>query len=80
MYSLDVVSLLINVPAELVLILLLKDGNVYPRKKNFLLEEFLIAIHMVLNSIFTFNNKFYKQIFRISMRSLLSPFVADMVI
>jgi len=44
-------------------------------------EEFLIAIRFVLNStIFTFNRKYYKQIFITPMGSPLSPIVADLVL
>ena len=46
------------------------------KKIKILLDEFLIAFQMVLNTtVFIFNNKMYKQIFGIP----LSPVVANMV-
>jgi len=46
------------------------------------LEEFIIAVSLIINSttFFTFNNKFYRQIFGTPMGSPLSPILADIVL
>jgi len=49
------------------------------KKTNIPLQEFLIAVKIILNStVFIFNNKFYEQIFGSPMGSPLSPIIADM--
>jgi len=44
-------------------------------------EEFLMAVQLILNSsFFTFDNKIYRQKFGISMGSVLSPIIVDLVL
>jgi len=45
------------------------------------MKEFLMAINMIVDfTYFTFNKKYYKQIFGTSMGSPLSPISADIVL
>jgi len=45
------------------------------------MSDFLTAINMIVNSTyFTFNKKYYKQIFGTPMSSLLSSILADIVL
>lgn len=78
--SLDVISLFTNVPTDSVVDSIAKRWNYISKKTNIPLDEFLIAVRLILNStVFTFNNKFYKQIFGSPMGSPLSPVIADIV-
>ncbi|XP_018308772.1 uncharacterized protein [Mycetomoellerius zeteki] len=78
--SLDVVSLFTNVPIELVSDGIAKRWEYISGKTVIPLNEFLIAVRLVLNStFFMFNNKYYKQIFGTPMGSPLSPIAADIV-
>jgi len=78
--SLDVVSLFTNVSIDLILNSIEKRWVHISIKTNISKEEFVTTVKFVLNSIFfTFNNKFYKQIFGTLMDSPLSPIIADIV-
>jgi len=78
--SLDVVSLFTNVPIDLILNSIEKRWVHISTKTNISKEEFVTTVKFILNSIFfTFNNKFYKQIFGTLMGSPLSPIIADIV-
>jgi len=78
--SLDVVSLFTNVPIDLILNSIEKRWVHISTKTNISKEEFVTTVKFILNSIFfTFNNKFYKQIFSTLMGSPLSPIIADIV-
>ncbi|XP_071637612.1 uncharacterized protein [Temnothorax longispinosus] len=78
--SLDVVSLFTNVPTDPVVDSVTKRWNEISKLTDIPLDEFTIAIRLILNSTyFSFNNKVYKQIFGSPMGSPLSPIAADMV-
>jgi len=79
--SLDVVSLFTNVPKGLI------DNNIEKRwdyvssNTKISLNDFIVAVSLITNStFFTFNNKFYKQIFDTPIGSPLSPILADIVL
>ena len=75
--SLDVVSLFTNIPIDLASDSVVVRWDAISKKTKILLDEFLIAFRMVLNStIFIFNKKIYKQIFGTFMGSRLSLVVA----
>jgi len=79
--SLDVVSLFTNVPTDLIGKSIVKRWDHIACNTALPLNEFLIAISLIINStFFTFNNKFFKQIFGTPMGSPLSPILADIVL
>ncbi|KAL6433498.1 hypothetical protein ACFW04_006541 [Cataglyphis niger] len=80
MISLDVTALFTNIPKELVLRAIEKRWNDIAPNTKFNLSQFLYAIEIILDSTnFSFNGKFYEQIFGNLMGSPLSPILADIV-
>ncbi|KAL6421570.1 hypothetical protein ACFW04_014304 [Cataglyphis niger] len=77
MISLDVTALFTNIPKELVTIE--KRWNDIALNTKFNLSQFLYAVKIILDSTFSFNGKFYEQIFGSPMGSPLSPILADIV-
>ncbi|XP_018362906.1 PREDICTED: uncharacterized protein LOC108761070 [Trachymyrmex cornetzi] len=78
--SLDVVSLFTNIPVDLVLDGISKRWHLIECNTEIPKVEFFKALTLVLNSsFFTFNDKFYRQIFGVPMGSPLSPISADIV-
>jgi len=76
-----VVSLFTNVPIEIVIDVIDEKWSLIEKHSTLPKGEFLLAIKLVLQStFFTFNNNYYKQIFRALMGSPLSPIVADLVL
>jgi len=76
--SLDVVSLFTNVPTDLIGNSIVKRWDHIACNTALPLNKFLIAISLITNStFFTFNKKFYKQIFGTPMGSPLSSILAD---
>jgi len=81
LFSLDVVSMFINIPIKLAVNSIKKRWHLIKNNTSIPYKEFLIGIRLILNSTyFKFNNKIYKQSFGIPMGSSLSPLVADLVI
>jgi len=79
--SLDVVSLFTNVPIELICDSVKKCWEHISCNTRILLDEFIIAISLIINStFFTFNSKFYRQIFGTPMGSPLSAILANIVL
>ncbi|RLU15076.1 hypothetical protein DMN91_012963 [Ooceraea biroi] len=81
MVSFDVVSLFTNIPKELVIKAIEKRWDLISVDTKFNLDQFIYGIDVILNSTsFTFNGRFYSQIYGCPMGSPLSPIVADMVL
>ena len=79
--SLDIVSLFTNIPTEIATNSIKKRWSFIKNNTNLPIDEFLIGINLILNStFFTFDNKFYKQIFGTPMGSPLSPIIADIIL
>ncbi|KAL6418382.1 hypothetical protein ACFW04_012167 [Cataglyphis niger] len=80
MISLDVTALFTNIPKELVLRAIEKRWNDIAPNTKFNLSQFLCAVEIILDSTsFSFNGKFYEQIFGSPMGSLLSSILTDIV-
>ncbi|KAL6418952.1 hypothetical protein ACFW04_014162 [Cataglyphis niger] len=80
MISLDVTALFINIPKELVLRAIKKHWNDIAPNTKFNLSQFLYAVEIILDSTsFSFNGKFYEQIFGSPMGSPLSSILTDIV-
>jgi len=75
--SLDVTSLFTNVPIDLALESITTCWDQISHNTSISMTEFHVALKFVLNSTFSFNTKFYKQIHGTPMGSLLSPIIAD---
>ena len=76
----DVISLFTNVPIDLIFEGVERRWHLIERKMNISKREFFKALELVLYStIFSFNDKFYKQTFSVPMSSLLSPIVSGIV-
>jgi hypothetical protein len=79
--SFDVVSLFSNVPMDLVTKSIKKKWNKIQCNTIIPLNEFLIGVNTVLNSMFfKFNHTVYKQIFGTPMGSPLSPIITEIVL
>jgi len=78
--SLDVISLFTNIPISLALEGVANRWDKIKEGTNIPMDEFLKAVKMILDStVFTFNNKIYKQKFGTPMGSPLSPIIANIV-
>ena len=72
--SLNVVSLLTNVPANLVIENIGRRWNNISKNIKIPKKEFFITIKLILESTyFSFNKRFYRQVFNFPMDSSLSP-------
>jgi len=79
--SLDVVSLFINVPKELIWNSVEKRWDCISCNTRISFNEFIMAVLLIIKAtFFTFNNKFYRQIFGTPMGSPLSPILAGIVL
>ncbi|XP_071579747.1 uncharacterized protein [Temnothorax nylanderi] len=81
--SLDVVSLFMNVPTEMVLDSISRRWDYIVRNCKITKSEFFIAVKLILNStFFVFNGKIYQQTFGVpkALHSPLSPIAADIVL
>jgi len=77
---LDVKSMFTNIPKDLVCIAIENRWTEISRATKLTLPQFLHAVNLVLSSMcFTFNGRFYEQIYGSSMGSPLSPILADIV-
>ncbi|XP_011869804.1 PREDICTED: uncharacterized protein LOC105563102, partial [Vollenhovia emeryi] len=80
MVSLDVTSLYTNVPKDLIIKGIKKRWNDISTSTKLSLPQFVYAIELILQSTcFSFNNKFFEQIFGTPMGSPLSPILADII-
>ncbi|KAL6420386.1 hypothetical protein ACFW04_014513 [Cataglyphis niger] len=76
--SFDVTALFTNIPKELVLRAIKKRWNDIASNTKFNLSQFLYAVEVILDSTsFSFNEKFYEQIFGSPMGSLLLDFTVS---
>lgn len=74
------ISLFTNVPNDLVVDSIIKRWFHLQNHVSISLDEFIIAIKLILNStFFTFDNVIYQQTFGSPMGSPLSPIIADLV-
>jgi len=79
--SLDVQSLFMNVPEELVLEAINNRWDHINKKTKITKKEFIIAVKFILNStFFTFDEVTYRQNFGTPMGSPLLPILADILI
>jgi len=78
LFSLDVVSLFINIPLDLAINSITKRWEYLERFTKITKSEFIAAINFILSTYFKFNNQIYKQTFGTPMGSPLSPIVADL--
>lgn len=78
--SLDVVSMFDNIPLDLALDCIEEKFNLNKNLTKISKNEILIAVRTVFNNtIFSFNNSFYKQLSGCPMGSPLSPIVSNLV-
>ena len=75
------ISMYSNITNDLALRSVLSRWDLIEKNTSIPFQEFKRAISIILNSIFfKFNDEFYEQIFGLSMRSPLSPILADLKI
>ena len=74
------VSLFDNIPLDLALDCIEEKLNLHKNLTRISKNEILIAVRTVFNNtVFSFNNKFYKQASGCPMGSPLSPLVSNLV-
>nr|CAI5855617.1 unnamed protein product [Callosobruchus analis] len=79
--SFDVVSLLTNVPLEVILDTLTRNFNTISQHCNLDLDSFLKVLKFIFDSnCLVFDGKFYKQIFGTPMGSSISPILVNFVL
>lgn len=78
--SLDVTSLFTNIPTQLVCQSIERRWDSIRTHTNITKDRFLHLVNFIFDSTyFTYNNKFFKQVFGTPMGSVLSPIVAQYV-
>lgn len=78
--SFDVTSLFTNIPLELVIDSIQRHWNSISQHTDITLQRFLELIAFVFDTtFFTFQDRYYKQIFGTPMGSVISPIVAQYV-